>query len=53
MWNAPEWLWDNDGGSGYNTGNYKTLEVRSLDGRVWGTKKNFCYKGRRPDHQII
>ena len=43
MWNAPEWLWDNDGGSGYNTGNYKTLEVRSWMDEI-GAKTNYVIK---------
>ena len=43
MWNAPEWLWDNDGGSGYNTGNYKTLEVRSWMDAI-GAKTNYVIK---------
>jgi beta-lactamase superfamily II metal-dependent hydrolase len=28
FWPTPEWLWNNDPGSGYNTGTWKTLEVR-------------------------
>ena len=43
MWNAPGWLWDNDGGSGYNTGNYKTLEVRAWMDEI-GTKTNYVIK---------
>lgn len=43
MWNAPEWLWDNDGGSGYNTGSYKTLEVRSWMDEI-GAKTNYVIK---------
>ena len=43
MWNTPEWLWDNDGGSGYNTGNYKTLEVRSWMDEI-GAKTNYVIK---------
>ena len=43
MWNAPEWLWDNDGGSGYNTGNYKTLEVRAWMDEI-GAKTNYVIK---------
>ena len=43
MWNAPEWLWDNDGGSGYNTGNYKTLEVRSWMDEI-GAKTYYVIK---------
>ena len=43
MWNAPGWLWDNDGGTGYNTGNYKTLEVRAWMDEI-GTKTNYVIK---------
>ena len=43
MWNAPGWLWDNDGGSGYNTGNYKTLEVRAWMDEI-RTKTNYAIK---------
>ena len=43
MWNAPEWLWDNDGGSGYNTGNYNPLEVRSWMDEI-GAKTNYVIK---------
>ncbi len=28
FFNCPEWLWNNDKGTGYNTGNWKTVEVR-------------------------
>lgn len=43
MWNTPQWLWDNDGGGGYNTGNYKTLEVRSWMEEM-GVKANYVIK---------
>lgn len=28
LWPTPEWLWNNDSGTGYNTGNWATLETR-------------------------
>ena len=28
LWACPEWLWDNDPGTGYNTGKWKTIETR-------------------------
>lgn len=28
LWAAPDWLWDNNKGDGYNTGPWKTLETR-------------------------
>lgn len=29
LWPTPEWLWNNNPGTGYNTGNWKTLETRA------------------------
>lgn len=29
LWPTPEWLWDNNSGTGYNTGNWKTIETRN------------------------
>lgn len=29
LWPTPDWLWNNDGGEGENTGTWKTLETRS------------------------
>ena len=29
LWPTPEWLWNNDPGTGYNTGNWTTLDTRS------------------------
>ena len=28
LWNTPVWLWNNDPGAGYNSGNWTTLETR-------------------------
>ena len=28
LWNTPVWLWNNDSGAGYNSGNWTTLETR-------------------------
>lgn len=28
LWSTPEWLWNNDPGTGYNTGIWKTIETR-------------------------
>lgn len=28
LWPTPEWLWNNNSGNGYNTGPFKTIEVR-------------------------
>ena len=35
FFNCPEWLYNNDNGKGYNTGNWKTIEVRK-----WMEEKN-------------
>ena len=29
LWPTPEWLWNNDIGAGYNSGNWETLETRA------------------------
>ncbi len=29
LWSTPMWVWNNDSGNGFNTGNLKTIEVRS------------------------
>lgn len=29
LWPTPEWLWNNNPGTGYNTGNWTTLQTRS------------------------
>lgn len=29
LWPTPSWLWNNDPGTGYNTGTWKTLETRN------------------------
>lgn len=45
FYNTPKWLWNNDNGTGYNTGGWKTVEVRS-----WFNEsvKNFvAYEGDR------
>ena len=28
LWSAPQWLWDNEGDGGFNTGIYRTVETR-------------------------
>lgn len=33
LWCAPDWLWNNDRGQGFNTGPYKTVSVRCWMGR--------------------
>ena len=34
LWPTPDWLWDNNPGSGYNTGIWKTLQVRKWMGEL-------------------
>lgn len=43
LWNTPQWLWDNDQGGGYNTGPWRTLEVREWM-RGLGVKRHFIAK---------
>lgn len=43
LWPTPEWLWDNDNGGGYNSGNWKTLETRSWMETI-GTLKHYVSK---------
>lgn len=40
LWPTPEWLWNNDSGTGYNTGNWTTLETRSWMEEL-GVEKHF------------
>ena len=43
LWPTPQWLWDNDGGSGTGSGSWRTLETR-----VWirklGITRNYVMK---------
>ncbi len=43
LWPTPAWLWDNDNGGGYNSGSWKTLEVRTW---MWalGVDRNYTNK---------
>ena len=43
LWNTPQWLWDNDDGQGYNSGPWKTLEVRNWMKDI-GVAKNYISK---------
>lgn len=43
LWPTPQWLWDNDGGSGAGTGSWKTLETRNWMTRL-GVKTYYCTK---------
>jgi beta-lactamase superfamily II metal-dependent hydrolase len=43
LWPTPQWLWDNDSGSGEDSGNYKTKETRSWIEKL-NVKKNYVAK---------
>ena len=44
LWCAPDWLWDNDAGDGFNTHIYKTVEVRSWMEALGTVKENLVTK---------
>jgi len=41
IWPTPLWLWENNNGGGDNSGNWKTLEVRSWINKL-KIKKHYC-----------
>lgn len=43
LWPCPLWLWNNDGGSGTGSGQWKTLETRQWMEEL-GVKVNYCIK---------
>ena len=43
LWPCPLWLWNNDGGSGIGSGDWKTLETRQWM-EALGVKLNYCIK---------
>lgn len=43
LWPTPEWLWNNDSGSGVDSGSWKTLETRSWMA-ILGAKHHLCIK---------
>lgn len=43
LWPTPDWLWNNDSGSGTGSGNWKTLEVRSWMAQL-GVQYHVCIK---------
>lgn len=43
LWPTPDWLWNNDNGSGYNTGQWETLATRSWMEKL-GVSANYCIK---------
>ncbi len=49
LWCAPQWLWDNDAGKGYDTHTFKTVVVRGWMSEL-GAKRHFVNKDG--DHVI-
>ncbi len=43
LWPTPDWLWNNDSGSGLDSGNWKTLETRSWMAQL-GAPYHVCIK---------
>lgn len=43
LWPTPQWLWDNDSGSGENSGSWKTMETRGWMSRL-EVGMNYCIK---------
>ena len=43
LWPCPEWLWNNDSGEGYNSGNWETIETRQWMEEL-GVKQNYIEK---------
>lgn len=43
LWNTPVWLWENNAGEGYNTGPWRTVEVRGWMDEL-SVKKHFVSK---------
>lgn len=43
LWPTPQWLWDNDSGSGGGSGNWTTQETKNWTVRL-GVKANYCIK---------
>lgn len=43
LWPAPDWLWDNDNGRGFNSGPWKTVETRGWMGEL-GVTEHFVEK---------
>ena len=43
LYPAPEWLWNNDNGNGYNSGEWKSLETRKWMEEI-GTKESYTEK---------
>jgi len=44
LWPAPQWLWDNDNGNGYNSGPWRTIETRKWMEDFLKVEKHYCIK---------
>ncbi len=45
LWPTPEWLWNNDGGKGYNTGPWDTIRVRRWMDKLGVEEHYVMYEG--------
>lgn len=45
LWPTPLWLYENDRGEGFNTDNFKTIEIRELMDSLGITEHYFQYEG--------
>ncbi len=45
LWPTPLWLYDNDRGEGFNTANFKTVEIRDLVDSLGITEQYFQFNG--------
>ena len=43
LWNTPDWLWNNDAGNGFDTGPWRTVEVRGWMEEL-GVRRHFVSK---------
>ena len=44
LWPTPQWLWDNNPGSGYNTGSWETISLHKYLVDECGTQHHFVAK---------
>lgn len=44
LWPAPQWLWDNDNGGGYDSGPWRTIETRKWMESFLNIDKSYCIK---------
>lgn len=44
LWPTPDWLWENDSGEGYNTGNWETITLNTYLTNICGVKHHYVAK---------